>query len=129
MADELYKHNSIRVNMFKPDSTTDSIIKKTHLLLNAFNLGDYKAQLCDIIFEKTARRAAGIFHMFKETYNLSRKDVEEKYGLNDMRKSFACKGINLLEIIDYFESNDILLADENENIITTQDNVIIKIII
>jgi len=129
MADNLYKHNSIRVNMFKPDSTYDEVYNKTKKLIKRLSIDSSTLEYCDIIYEKIARRTAGILHMFEETYNMTRRQVEETYQLNDLRKMFACKGIDLLEIQSYFTSNDNLLADENEHPITTQDNVIIKIIL
>jgi len=125
MADSLFKTNSVRVNMFKPDSTNSAIVEKVTKLLKSIDNGN--PNYCDILFERIARRTAGILDNQFNNYNLNIHQVEELYGLNDLRKSFACKGIDLLEIMSHFVSNDDLLATELSEVITTENNLIIKI--
>ncbi len=121
----LYTTNSTRINLFKPDSTTVDINIEVEKLLKSFDKGS--PNLCPILVERMARRTAAILHTFKEVYNLSIRQVEELLELNDLRKSFACKGVDLLELMNYYESNDSLLADQDSNILTTVENFIIKI--
>ena len=118
---------SERVNMFQPDSTTEDMFVKTQKLLQGLENDDYIDAQCTIQYERIARRTAGIVSMFYNTYGITIEELEKELGLNSLRKSFACKNIDLYEIIDYIASNDNLLANEVLDVITNSDNLIITI--
>ena len=118
---------SERINMFKPDSTTESMFEKVDKLLRGLEEDDYIEAQCDIQNERIARRAAGIVKMFNDQYGLTLEELEKLYNLNNLRKAFACIGIDLYALINSFITNDNLLADETLNVITNSDNRIITL--
>ena len=118
---------SERINMFQPDSTTEEMFKKVDKLLKAIEKDDYIDAQCDIQYERMARRAAGSIKMFNAVYGTTLEELQKELNLNNLIKSFACKGINLIEILAYFVSSDNLLATENLDVITNSDNLIITI--